>query len=140
MSEFEALRDAIPKMDAEFDSRKQVEQLEATVKKMADEHKDKMSEMRQTFETALERTNGFLVVTANHVEELQNRLKEQERLNRVRKEEMNDLHARILSWDEWKEVTSEWCNSLMALLFGDTVMSDAPEINALQGWIEQSPV
>lgn len=62
------------------------------------------------------------------------------RQNDVLKEEIDVLHIRIASWDEWKEVTSEWSNSLMAMLFGDTVMSDAPQINALQGWTEQSPV
>lgn len=78
MSEFEALRDAIPKMDAEFDSRKKVEQVEAMVNKIVDEHEDKTNKTRQAFETALRGTNDYLVITANHVEELQNRLKEQE--------------------------------------------------------------
>lgn len=79
MSEFEALKDAIPKMDAEFDARKKAEQVEAAMKKMAEESEGKMNEMRQAFETALKRTNDFLVVTTNHVGELENRLKEQER-------------------------------------------------------------
>ncbi|KAL5373866.1 hypothetical protein PMIN04_012686 [Paraphaeosphaeria minitans] len=140
MSEFEALRDAIPKMDAEFDSRKKVEQVEAVVKKMADEHEEKMNEMRQAFEKALRGTNDFLVITANHVEELQNRLKEQEIHNQGLKEDIDHLHARMSGWEDWKEVTSEWCNSLMVMLFGDTVMNDAPQLNALQDWMEQSPV
>lgn len=79
MSEFEALRDAIPKMDAEFDSCKKLEQVEAMVKKKADENEEKINEMRQAFEKTLRTTNDFLVITANHVGELQTRLKEQER-------------------------------------------------------------
>lgn len=79
MSEFEALRDAILKMDAEFDSCKKLEQVEAMVKKKADENEEKINEMRQAFEKTLRTTNDFLVITANHVGELQTRLKEQER-------------------------------------------------------------
>lgn len=58
----------------------------------------------------------------------------------VLKEEIDDLHTRVVSWDEWKEITSEWCNSLMVMLFGDTVMDEAPQISALQDWMEQSPL
>lgn len=60
--------------------------------------------------------------------------------NQTLREEINDINARMSSWEEWKDVTSDWCNSLMSFLFGDTVMSEAPQINALQDWMEQSPV
>ncbi|KAL5370999.1 hypothetical protein DPSP01_014548 [Paraphaeosphaeria sporulosa] len=127
-------------MDAEFDSRKKVEQVEAMVKKMADDYKDQTNQMRQAFETTLRGTNDFLVITANHVEELQNRLKQQEQHIHALREEIDDLHTRVVSWNEWKEITSEWCNSLMVMLFGDTVINDAPQLNTLQDWMEQSPL
>ena len=79
MSEFEALKEVVPKLDIEFEWRRKVEQLEAKVDGMKEGHENATKEMRQAFETALRNTNDFLVITANHVQELQNRLAEQER-------------------------------------------------------------
>lgn len=52
------------------------------------------------------------------------------------KEEIDNLYARISSWEEWKDVTSDWCNSLIDFLFGDTLMGGIPQINALQDQME----
>jgi hypothetical protein len=41
--------------------------------------------------------------------------------------------------EEWREKLTEWAESLMLVLWG-TSPRTAPRVNALQGWMEESPV
>ncbi|KAF2439141.1 hypothetical protein P171DRAFT_525680 [Karstenula rhodostoma CBS 690.94] len=125
-SDLDELRDAIPQMDADFDTRKQIEQVEVSVNKANRELNDKISEMRQSFDKTQKQTNDYLIVVANHVQELHNRIEEQ-------KQEIDSLHRRLIKFDEWKQVTSDWTYSIMRFLFGDEVMNDAPEVNDFEG-------
>jgi hypothetical protein len=62
------------------------------------------------------------------------------RRNDVMRRRLNRTIRAVNQIEEWKGQFLEWADALMAMLWGRPAQHTAARVNALQGWMEESPV
>jgi spore germination cell wall hydrolase CwlJ-like protein len=53
---------------------------------------------------------------------------------------VNKVAGTIEQMEEWRSQFVEWAEALMAMLWGRPGQQSAARVNALNGWMEESPV
>lgn len=56
------------------------------------------------------------------------------------KRRVNKVTETLEHMEEWRSQFVEWAEALMAMLWGRPSQQGAARVNALNGWMEESPV
>jgi hypothetical protein len=56
------------------------------------------------------------------------------------KRKLTGLSEAVDEIEDWKCQFVEWAEALMTMIWRRPVQNTAPRVNALQGWMEESPI
>ncbi|KAF2680655.1 hypothetical protein K458DRAFT_407137 [Lentithecium fluviatile CBS 122367] len=141
VGDYLALDDALPFMDAQIEANKKIDELETAFRQLKVDSETSDGQRQRGFELAIGQLNHYFEVSTNQLNAYQTKLNEQDRQIEALNKVLTELRSSTEDLQEWKKNTSDWCASLMDVLFGNEGSDkNVLPINALQGWIEESPV